>query len=77
MSLPVLPMFVVKSVLVSTCGCQVIGSMIGTDSIVFRAIDLGKQAGWVKPGDKVSAQLFSFYFDGCHNSRSKKVVSRA
>ncbi|CAM9988658.1 unnamed protein product [Ectocarpus sp. 12 AP-2014] len=32
---------------------QVIGSMIGTDSIVFRAIDIGKQNGWVKPGDKV------------------------
>nr|AIT69995.1 pyruvate kinase [Dictyopteris undulata] len=32
---------------------QVIGSMIGTDSIVLRAIDLGKQAGWVRPGDKV------------------------
>lgn len=27
--------------------------MIGTDSIVFRAIDIGKQRGWVKPGDKV------------------------
>nr|AIT69980.1 pyruvate kinase [Undaria pinnatifida] len=32
---------------------QVIGSMIGTDSIVFRAVDIGKQRGWVKPGDKV------------------------
>lgn len=32
---------------------QVIGSMIGTDSIVFRAIDIGKQNGWVKAGDKV------------------------
>ncbi|CAM9309559.1 unnamed protein product [Pylaiella littoralis] len=32
---------------------QVIGSMIGTDSIVFRAIDIGKQHGWVKAGDKV------------------------
>lgn len=27
--------------------------MIGTDSIVFRAIDIGKQHGWVKSGDKV------------------------
>ncbi|CAN0507090.1 unnamed protein product [Laminaria digitata] len=27
--------------------------MIGTDSIVFRAVDIGKQRGWVKPGDKV------------------------
>nr|AIT69975.1 pyruvate kinase [Ishige okamurae] len=32
---------------------QVIGSMIGTDSIVFRAVDLGKQNKWVKDGDKV------------------------
>lgn len=32
---------------------QVIGSMIGTDSIVFRAIDIGKQNGWVKPGDSI------------------------
>ncbi|CAM9738459.1 unnamed protein product [Discosporangium mesarthrocarpum] len=32
---------------------QVIGSMIGTDSIVYRAIDLGKEAGWVKAGDHV------------------------
>ncbi|CAM9296416.1 unnamed protein product [Choristocarpus tenellus] len=32
---------------------QVIGSMIGTDSIVFRAIDIGKSNGWIKPGDQV------------------------
>ncbi|RLN46744.1 hypothetical protein BBJ28_00023664 [Nothophytophthora sp. Chile5] len=31
------------------------GSMIGTDSILFRATDLGKQFGWVKPGDAVVA----------------------
>lgn len=31
------------------------GSMIGTDSILFRATDLGKQFGWVKPGDNVVA----------------------
>lgn len=27
--------------------------MIGTDSIVFRAVDLGKQMGWVKAGDRI------------------------
>ncbi|KAL3671153.1 hypothetical protein V7S43_004334 [Phytophthora oleae] len=31
------------------------GSMIGTDSILYRATDLGKQFGWVKPGDNVVA----------------------
>ncbi|RLN93209.1 hypothetical protein BBJ28_00023490 [Nothophytophthora sp. Chile5] len=31
------------------------GSMIGTDSILYRATDLGKQFGWVKPGDTVVA----------------------
>lgn len=30
-----------------------IGSMIGTDSILFRAIDFGKEKGWVKAGDAV------------------------
>nr|AIT70014.1 pyruvate kinase [Sargassum thunbergii] len=32
---------------------EVIGSMIGTDSIIFRAVDIGKQRGWVKSGDNV------------------------
>lgn len=31
------------------------GSMIGTDSILFRATDLGKQFGWIKKGDAVVA----------------------
>ncbi|CAI5723437.1 unnamed protein product [Peronospora destructor] len=31
------------------------GSMIGTDSILYRATDLGKQYGWVKSGDNVVA----------------------
>ncbi|TDH65971.1 hypothetical protein CCR75_001821 [Bremia lactucae] len=31
------------------------GSMIGTESILYRATDLGKQFGWVKPGDNVVA----------------------
>jgi pyruvate kinase len=31
------------------------GSMIGTDSILFRATDLGKQYGWIKKGDTVVA----------------------
>lgn len=32
---------------------EVIGSMIGTESIMYRAVDIGKQRGWVKTGDKV------------------------
>ncbi|KAG5189805.1 pyruvate kinase [Tribonema minus] len=32
---------------------RVIGSMIGTDSILFRAIDIAKEKGWVKSGDSV------------------------
>eukprot|EP00953_Heterococcus_sp_UTEX-ZZ885_P009685 5688-Heterococcus_DN1.PRE.1 len=32
---------------------KVIGSMIGTDSILFRAIDIGKEKGWVKTGDAI------------------------
>mmetsp|Transcript_20697 Transcript_20697/g.27261 ORF Transcript_20697/g.27261 Transcript_20697/m.27261 type:complete len:507 (+) Transcript_20697:165-1685(+) len=35
------------------CKAQVIGSMIGTESILFRAIDIGKQQGWVQKGDAV------------------------
>mmetsp|Transcript_2024 Transcript_2024/g.3003 ORF Transcript_2024/g.3003 Transcript_2024/m.3003 type:complete len:504 (+) Transcript_2024:90-1601(+) len=35
------------------CKAQVIGSMIGTESILFRAIDIGKQEGWVQKGDAV------------------------
>jgi len=35
------------------CKAQVIGSMIGTESILFRAIDIGKQQGWVHKGDAV------------------------
>jgi len=31
------------------------GSMIGTDSILYRATDLGKQYGWIKKGDTVVA----------------------
>ncbi|RLN62865.1 hypothetical protein BBP00_00004504 [Phytophthora kernoviae] len=31
------------------------GSMIGTDSILYRATDLGKQFGWLKSGDTVIA----------------------
>mmetsp|Transcript_10996 Transcript_10996/g.16388 ORF Transcript_10996/g.16388 Transcript_10996/m.16388 type:complete len:323 (+) Transcript_10996:684-1652(+) len=32
---------------------QVIGSMIGTESILFRAIEIAKSNGWVKSGDSV------------------------
>jgi len=35
--------------------CRVMGSMIGTDSILYRAADLGKQFGWIKKGDTVVA----------------------
>ncbi|RLN93210.1 hypothetical protein BBJ28_00023489, partial [Nothophytophthora sp. Chile5] len=31
------------------------GSMIGTDSILYRATDMGKQLGWVQKGDAVIA----------------------
>ena len=34
---------------------RVMGSMIGTDSILLRAADLGKEFGWVKPGDALVA----------------------
>jgi len=34
---------------------RVMGSMIGTDSILFRAADIGKQLGWVKSGDHIVA----------------------
>ncbi|KAJ0396171.1 hypothetical protein P43SY_006214 [Pythium insidiosum] len=34
---------------------RVMGSMIGTDSILYRATDLGKQFGWIKKGDAVVA----------------------
>ncbi|EQC31720.1 pyruvate kinase [Saprolegnia diclina VS20] len=35
--------------------CRVMGSMIGTDSILYRATDLGKQFGWIQKGDAVVA----------------------
>jgi pyruvate kinase len=31
------------------------GSMIGTDSIIFRAIEMAKGWGWVDTGDRVVA----------------------
>jgi pyruvate kinase len=34
---------------------RVMGSMIGTDSILYRATDLGKQFGWIQKGDTVVA----------------------
>jgi len=34
---------------------QVLGSMIGTNSILFRAAEIGKQMGWVKAGDRLVA----------------------
>lgn len=35
------------------CRARVMGSMIGTESILYRATDLGQQFGWVKKGDAV------------------------
>jgi pyruvate kinase len=32
-----------------------VGSMIGTDSILVRAADIGKERGWVKSGDVIVA----------------------
>jgi pyruvate kinase len=34
---------------------RVLGSMIGTDSILARATDIGKSEGWVKAGDTIVA----------------------
>ncbi|KAF0691782.1 Aste57867_17053 [Aphanomyces stellatus] len=34
---------------------RVMGSMIGTDSILYRAADIGKQLGWIQRGDAVVA----------------------
>lgn len=34
---------------------RVMGSMIGTDSILYRATDLGKKMGWIQKGDTVVA----------------------
>lgn len=34
---------------------RVMGSMIGTDSILYRATDLGKHYGWIEKGDTVVA----------------------
>lgn len=34
---------------------KVMGSMIGTDSILYRATDIGKKNGWIKKGDAVVA----------------------
>jgi hypothetical protein len=33
--------------------CVVIGSMIGTESILLRALDIGRQKGWVESGANV------------------------
>ncbi|KAH9256061.1 pyruvate kinase [Batrachochytrium salamandrivorans] len=33
------------------CTTEVLGSMMGTDSILIRAAVIGKERGWVKPGD--------------------------
>lgn len=33
--------------------CRVLESMIGTESILFRAVDMGRKYGWIKPGDSV------------------------
>jgi pyruvate kinase len=35
------------------CHSLVLGSMIGTESILMRGIEYGKQRGWVRPGDHV------------------------
>lgn len=44
--------------------CKVMGSMIGTDSILFRASDIGKANGWIKKGDAVVA------IHGMHEARA-------
>uniref|UniRef100_A0A7S2R7I1 Pyruvate kinase n=1 Tax=Mucochytrium quahogii TaxID=96639 RepID=A0A7S2R7I1_9STRA len=37
------------------CKAKVMGSMIGTNSILMRAAELGQDFGWVKPGDRLVA----------------------
>merc|ERR1712196_279907 len=38
---------------IKAANCKVIGSMIGTETILFRAIDMGIEKGWVQKGDAV------------------------
>jgi pyruvate kinase len=37
----------------NSCQCEVIPSMVGTDSIILKALETGKQRGWCKSGDSV------------------------
>jgi len=37
------------------CKAKVMGSMMGTNSILMRAAEIGQDFGWVKPGDKLVA----------------------
>ncbi len=37
------------------CTAKVMGSMMGTNSILVHAVEIGKSMGWVKPGDKLVA----------------------
>lgn len=43
---------------------KIMGSMIGTDSILYRATDIGKANGWIKTGDAVVA------IHGMHEARA-------
>lgn len=58
-SMPMLVLTAMEEVARQTQGviksaqCKVIGSMIGTETILFRAIDMGIEKGWVKKGDAV------------------------
>jgi pyruvate kinase len=39
--------------LLKNCESQLLGSMIGTDSILLKAEDIGRRKGWIKSGDSV------------------------
>lgn len=59
--IPILVLTALSDAARNSCGllrgtqARVMGSMIGTDSILVRACEIGKENGWVKEGDSVVA----------------------
>jgi pyruvate kinase len=59
--IPILVLTALADAARNSCGllrgteAQVMGSMIGTDSILTRACEIGKDRGWVKTGDSIVA----------------------
>jgi pyruvate kinase len=37
----------------NSCHCEVLKSMVGTDSIILKALETGKTMGWCKAGDAI------------------------